>query len=82
MRVLHQHARASLHAGQFVSVETRSIGEKDHLCGNETTYYPPLTQTAHAMPAVAMTDEYKGQELNVSWTLHDKRSAFVGTFER
>ena len=73
-------ARARLQAGDFVTVETRAIGEKDHLCGNESTFYPPLTQTTHAMPAVAMTDEYRGQDLGVSWTLHDKRSAFVGTF--
>jgi hypothetical protein len=78
-----QHsARARLQAGDFVTVETRAIGEKDHLCGNEITFYPPLTLTTHAMPAVAMTDEYRGQDLNVSWTLHDKRSAFVGTFAR
>ena len=75
-------ARARLRAGDLVTVETRAIGEKDHLCGNESTFYPPLTQTAHAMPAVAMTDEYSGTDLGVSWTLHDKRSAFVGTFER
>jgi hypothetical protein len=61
-------------------VETRAIGEKDHLCGNESTFYQPLTATTHAMPAVAMTDEYRGTDLNISWTLHDKRSAFVGTF--
>lgn len=78
-----QHsARARLQAGDFVTVETRSIGEKDHLCGNESTFYPPLTETTHAMPAVAMTDEYRGHDLNVSWSLHDKRSAFVGTFEK
>ena len=81
MEVLDQHsARARLQAGDFVTVETRAIGEKDHLCGNESTFYPPLTETTHAMPAVAMTDEYHGTDLNVSWTLHDKRSAFVGTF--
>lgn len=73
-------ARARLQAGDLVTVETRAIGTKDHLCGNESTFYPPLTQTAHAMPAVAMTDEYRGHDLGVSWTLHDKRSAFVGTF--
>ncbi|HZD93070.1 MAG TPA: DUF1326 domain-containing protein [Candidatus Sulfotelmatobacter sp.] len=78
-----QHsARARLQAGGIVTVETRSIGDKDHLCGNENTFYQPLTQTAHAMPAVAMTDEYRGKDLNTSWTLHDKRSAFVGTFAR
>ena len=75
-------ARARLQAGDIVTVETRAIGDKDHLCGNENTFYQPLTQTAHAMPAVAMTDEYRGTDLNTSWTLHDKRSAFVGTFAR
>ena len=78
-----QHStRARLQAGNLVTVETRAIGEKDHLCGNEDTFYPPLTQTAHAMPAVAMTDQYLGNDLNETWTLHDKRSAFVGTFVR
>ena len=77
----HQ-ARALLQAGNLVTVETRAIGEKDHLCGNEATFYPPLTRTTHAMPAVAMTDEYRGKDLDASWTLHDKRSAFVGTFAR
>ncbi len=75
-------ARARLQAGDVVTVETRAIGDKDHLCGNEDTFYKPLTQTAHAMPAVAMTDEYRGNDLSVSWTLHNKRSAFVGTFAR
>lgn len=83
MEVLQAHGgRARLQAGNFVTVETRSIGEKDHLCGNESTFYQPLTATTHAMPAVAMTDEYLGNDLNISWTLHDKRSAFVGTFAR
>src|SRR5947209_14226059 len=78
-----QHsARARLQAGEVVTVETRAIGDKDHLCGNEDTFYQPLTQTAHAMPAVAMTDEYRGKDLDTSWTLHNKRSAFVGTFTR
>ncbi|MBZ5522763.1 MAG: DUF1326 domain-containing protein [Acidobacteriia bacterium] len=83
MSVLPQrHGRASVRAGEFVTVETRAIGDKDHLCGNEDTFYPPLTETTHAMPAVAMTDEFQGQGLNITWTLHDKRSAFVGNFER
>jgi hypothetical protein len=83
MEILEQHGgRARLQAGDFVTVETRAIGEKDHLCGNESTFYPPLTETTHAMPAVAVTDEYRGTDLNISWTLHDKRSAFVGTFAR
>jgi len=83
MEVLGEHSgRARLQAGEFVTVETRAIGDKDHLCGNEDTFYPPLTPTTHAMAAVAMTDQYRGNDLNISWELHNKRSAFVGTFAR
>ncbi len=76
------HGAAMLRAGRFATVQTRSIGGQDHLCGNEVTFYPPLTELAHAMPAVALTDMYKGPGLGVSWDLHGKRSAFVGTFAR
>ena len=80
MQVLEHHGSALLRAGSFAMIQTRAIGEKDHLCGNEATFYPPLTQTTHVMPAVAVTDSFNGDGLNSSWTLHDKRSAFVGTF--
>jgi Protein of unknown function (DUF1326) len=76
------HGAALLRAGEFATVQTRSIGDKDHLCGNEVTFYPPLTELAHSMPAVALTDSYRGPGLGVSWDLHGKRSAFVGTFAR
>ncbi len=76
------HGAAMLRAGKFATIQTRGIGDKDHLCGNEVTFYPPLTETAHSMPAVALTDSYSGPGLGVSWDLHDKRSAFVGTFAR
>ena len=85
MEVLHDaahHGRALLRAGEFATIETRGIGGKDHICGNEETFYPPLTQGAHAMPAVALTDEYSGPGLGERWSLHGKRSAFVGTFSR
>ena len=80
MQVLEHHGSALLRAGSFATIQTRGIGEGDHLCGNESTFYPPLTATTHAMPAVAMTDQFSGSGLGSSWTLHDKRSAFVGTF--
>jgi hypothetical protein len=76
------HGAAMLRAGRFATVQTRSIGSQDHLCGNEETFYPPLTQLAHSVPAVAVTDAYGGPGLGVSWALHGKRSAFVGTFAR
>ncbi len=76
------HGNALLRAGHFVTVQTRPIGDKDHLCGNEVTFYPPLSELAHSMPAVALTDEYQGPGLGETWTAHDRRSAFVGTFAR
>jgi hypothetical protein len=74
--------RALFRAAGVATIETRPIGDKDHICGNEYTFYPPLTETSHAMPAVALQDEYRGPGLGVSWSCQEKRSAFVGSFER
>ncbi|HUJ96305.1 MAG TPA: DUF1326 domain-containing protein [Terriglobales bacterium] len=77
-----QHGVAWLRAGNLAMVQTRPIHATDHLCGNEVTFYPPLTRLAHAMPAVALTDSYSGPGLGVDWESHGKRSAFVGSFTR
>jgi hypothetical protein len=77
-----KHGVAMLRAGHFATVQTRSIDSQDHLCGNEVTFYPPLTELSHSMPAVALTDAYRGPGLGVDWESHGKRSAFVGTFAR
>lgn len=76
------HGSVILKAGDVVAVETRSLGSKDHFCGNEYTYYPPLIRLTHAMPAVAVNNEYLGKTLGSEWRLFNKRSAFVGTFSR
>jgi hypothetical protein len=83
MIVNHErHGVALLRAGQFATIQTRSLGEHDHVCGNEVTFYPPLTQLSHSMPAVAVTDAYRGPGLGESWDTHGRRSAFIGTFAR
>jgi hypothetical protein len=74
--------RAFVEAGALARIETRTIGEADRHCGNESTYYPPLTPTTEASPAVSVTDGYNGPGLGVTWTMHNKRSAFVGSFTR
>jgi hypothetical protein len=74
------HGTALLRAGNFVTVQTRALNEHDHICGNEETFYPPLTKTTHAMPVVAMRDEYQGPALDDKWSLSGKRSAFIGSF--
>ena len=67
-------------AGDLAGIVTRAINAKDHICGNEQTYYPPLSATAHSMPAVASLDQFNGKGLDANWTLRGKRSAFVGHF--
>jgi hypothetical protein len=76
------YSETVVQAGNLAGIQTRSIGKKDHLCGNEDVYYQPLAQMNHSMPAIAELDQYNGADLGVSWTVHGKRSAFVGTFAR
>lgn len=75
------HGAALMRAGDLATLRTRGLNEHDHFCGNEETFYPPLTgNLIHSMPVVALTDAYRGPGLGVTWRSHDKRSAFVGTF--
>jgi hypothetical protein len=77
-----RHGVALLRAGQFATVQTRPLNDQHHLWGNEVIFCPPLTQLTHSMPAVALTDSYRGPGLDVDWESHGRRSAFVGTFVR
>jgi hypothetical protein len=74
------HGAAKLVAGNYASIETRSLCSGDHMCGNETVYYPPLVNLSHSMPAFTLDDSFNGQGLNVVWKYVDRRSAFVGAF--
>src|SRR3954469_3486243 len=73
---------ATLKAGTEVEPGTRALTQHDHLCGNEEVYYPPLTPTAGAVPAVTLAHAFRGAELGKTWSSPGKRSAFVGRFER
>src|SRR5207247_723769 len=42
---------ATVKAGSVVEISTRCLGGKDHLCGNEENFYPPLTQIDGAFTA-------------------------------
>jgi hypothetical protein len=75
-------SRTVLDAGPLAQVETRGLEDQDRHCGNESVYYPPLTPTSSATPVVSVVDRYSGPALGVSWTTHNKRSAFVGSFSR
>ncbi len=72
---------ATLAAGELAKIRTRAINSGDHICTNEDVYYSPLTKLDHAMPAVATAHNFRGQGLDTKWSVPDKRSAFVGTFQ-
>ncbi len=72
---------ANIKAGNLIDISTRCIGDKDHLCGNERTFYPPLTSVDGAHPAVTEVASYRGTGLNRTWQMVDYRSAFLATFE-
>jgi len=72
---------ASVKAGNLVEISTRCLGGKDHVCGNEETYYPPLTDV-QATAAFTELASFKGEGLNLKWENTGTRSAFVGSFSR
>jgi len=74
------HGAAKLVAGSLAQIETRSLCQGDHLCGNESVFYPPLVTLSHSMPAFTLASSFSGQGLGEVWKNVDKRSAFVGSF--
>jgi hypothetical protein len=72
---------ASVKAGNLVEISTRCLGGKDHLCGNEENFYPPLTKVQGAFTAYTELAAYRGSGLNVTWELTGKRSSYLGKFE-
>ena len=73
---------ARVKAGSLVNVTTRCLGGKDHLCGNEEVFYPPLTEVNGAYPAFTEIASYTGDGLNATWQNIGQRSAFLATFSR
>src|SRR5271157_4439805 len=71
---------ALLRAGHLATIATRPLNHHDHICGNETNFYPPLTKVEHATSAVALTDEFQGEGLGSQWSSHGRRSAYIASF--
>ncbi len=73
---------AAVHAGELATLRTRPLDHRDHLCGNETVFYPPLAPTEGAEPGVALEHSWQGEGLGATWKSPGKRSSFVGRFSR
>jgi hypothetical protein len=73
---------ASVNAPGLVEISTRCLSDKDHFCGNEETFYPPLTDVSHAMPAFSELAAYRGDGLDVRWEGRGQRNVFLGQFSR
>lgn len=75
-----QQGHAVLRAGHLATIVTRPLNHHDHICGNETNFYPPLTNVENATSAVALSDEFHGDGLGSQWSTHGRRSAYLANF--
>jgi len=64
----------------LVEIQTRCLGGKDHVCGNEECYYPPLTKIDQARPAYTVVGLFQGKGLGLTFDEGGRRSAYLGTF--
>jgi hypothetical protein len=76
----NHEGHAVLRAGRLATIITRPLNHHDHICGNETNFYPPLTTVENATSAVALTDEFQGDGLGSQWSDHGRRSAYIAEF--
>lgn len=79
---IRPNGAAVVHAGELAALRTRPLDHGDHLCGNETVFYPPLAPTDGAEPGVALEHSWQGEGLGTTWKSPGKRSSFVGRFSR
>jgi hypothetical protein len=65
-----------------VAVSTRPFHEGDHICFNETAFYPPLAgNLTHTMPVMTANAQYQGEHLGITWRDKNRRGSYVGNFE-
>lgn len=71
---------ASVKAGNLVEISTSCLSAKHDVCGNEDTYYPPLSKVEGAYPVFTDVASFNGAGLDVTWQISGKRSGFLATF--
>ena len=78
----HLNGRGVFTAGKFARIETRAFKGGDCVCSNESVIYPPLAKVDNSHAAFAINMSFEGKGLDQTWTLVNRRSAFLATFER
>ncbi len=71
---------ATVKAGDLVEISTSCLGGKHDVCGNEETFYPPLTKVEGAYPVFTDVASFQGKGLNRTWQIAGTRSAFLAAF--
>ena len=71
---------ASVKAGELVEISTSCLGGRHDVCGNEETFYPPLSPVDGAYPVFTDVAAFTGQGLDCTWQIAGKRSAFLASF--
>jgi hypothetical protein len=71
---------ASVKASGLVEISTRCLNGQDHLCGNEDTFYPPLTEIQNPAAVFTELSAYRGDGLNMTWESTGQRNAYLGRF--
>ena len=78
----HLSGKGVFVAGNLAKIETRALKGGDCVCSNESVIYPPLAKVENSHPAYALNMTFDGKGLDRTWTMVNKRSAFLATFER
>lgn len=78
----HLAGKGIFSAGTLAKIETRALAKGDCVCSNEVVFYPPLNKVDNAHPAYTLNMTFDGKGLDQTWSSVNKRSAFMGTFER
>jgi hypothetical protein len=76
---LHER-RATLTAGDLVTITTRPILGTDSLCHMDDVYYGPLMKLDHAMAAFSTQTRFHGKGLNTRFDGVNRSNAWMGTF--
>ena len=71
---------ATVTAGDLVEISTSCLVGKHDVCGNEETFYPPLTKVDGAYPVFTDVASFQGKGLNCTWQIAGTRSAFLAAF--